>query len=101
MDCCLHDAVLRQWLHNTTPELKSQPPIDFSILLVYNNSMEIYVVDNAKKLREQALVLQRIAKEMRREEIRNLRKEGLTLEEIGKRYKISKERVRQILLDEK
>lgn len=60
------------------------------------------MADNtAKKLHEQALALQRIAKEMRREEIRKLRKEGKTLEEIGRIYKISKERVRQILLDDK
>jgi DNA-directed RNA polymerase sigma subunit (sigma70/sigma32) len=62
--------------------------------------MEIYVTDNTpRKLHEQALALQHIANQMRREEIKKLRREGKTLAEIGKRYKLTRERVRQILLE--
>jgi DNA-directed RNA polymerase sigma subunit (sigma70/sigma32) len=61
--------------------------------------MEIYVADNSKKLHEQALALQRIAYEMRREEMMRMRKEGKTLREIGRKFNLTRERVRQILLE--
>jgi DNA-directed RNA polymerase sigma subunit (sigma70/sigma32) len=40
-----------------------------------------------------------MAYKIRRDEIKRMRKEGKTLSEIGKKYKITRERVRQILLE--
>jgi DNA-directed RNA polymerase sigma subunit (sigma70/sigma32) len=62
--------------------------------------MELYMTDNtSRKLQEQAQVLQQMAYKIRRDEIKRMRKEGKTLSEIGKKYKITRERVRQILLE--
>jgi DNA-directed RNA polymerase sigma subunit (sigma70/sigma32) len=58
------------------------------------------MTDNtSRKLQEQAQVLQQMAYKIRRDEIKRMRKEGKTLSEIGKKYKITRERVRQILLE--
>lgn len=60
--------------------------------------MEIYVTNNTpKKLHQQAMELQQIAKEMRRQEFQKLRDEGWTNARIARKYRISRERVRQIL----
>ena len=53
------------------------------------------------EINKQAQQLQEIAKKLRREEMIKLRKEGFTLEEIGRKYKITRERVRQILQEPK
>jgi DNA-directed RNA polymerase sigma subunit (sigma70/sigma32) len=44
--------------------------------------------------------LQELARKLRREEMQRMRREGMKLWEIGKKYGLTKERVRQIL-DEK
>jgi DNA-directed RNA polymerase sigma subunit (sigma70/sigma32) len=62
--------------------------------------MEMIMTNTADELRKQAKALEEIARRLRKEEMQKLRKEGWTLLEIGEKYKISKERVRQIL-DEK
>ncbi len=57
------------------------------------------MTNTADEIRKQARQLEEIARKMRREEMIKLRKEGWTLEEIGMKYGLTKERVRQILLD--
>jgi DNA-directed RNA polymerase sigma subunit (sigma70/sigma32) len=62
--------------------------------------MDMVMTDNThKKIQEQAIALQQIAYKMRRDEIKRMRKEGKKLSEIGKKFNLTRERVRQILLE--
>jgi DNA-directed RNA polymerase sigma subunit (sigma70/sigma32) len=62
--------------------------------------MEMIMTNTADEIRKQAQALQELARKLRREEMQRMRREGMKLWEIGKKYGLTKERVRQIL-DEK
>ena len=71
--------------------------LDITMKMLYNALME----NNYKEVEKRAKDLEKLARKMKREEMQQLRDQGLTLEQIGKRYGgISRERVRQILEDD-
>jgi DNA-directed RNA polymerase sigma subunit (sigma70/sigma32) len=63
--------------------------------------MEMIMTNTADELKKQAKLLHDLADKLRREEMIKLRKEGYTLEEIGKKYGLTRERIRQILQEKK
>lgn len=68
--------------------------LDIVIILLYNMVMQ----NNYKEVEKQAKELEKLARKMKREEMRRLKDQGLTLEQIGKMYGgISRQRVQQIL----
>lgn len=57
-------------------------------------------MDTHEQLRQQAKQLEKMAREMRRQEYQKYRDKGWTMEQIATKYKISKQRVEQILKGE-
>ncbi len=101
---------LHRWCKKCRPDIKAGIPIGLSnpsykpitvklvtmkntLWATHNKDIQKHV-DSIKRIR-----LTKVEKrEKRLAEIKALRSKGFTLEEIGKEYKISRERVRQILL---